>query len=720
MSKGTRFAIALVATSALTAVYSTSASAQQTSQGGGATEDRQLPEIVVTGDRLGTEVVQVGSFRGAEVLDTPLTISVVTKDLIQQQQATSVLDALRNTPGVTSSQTSPTVYNNLSIRGIPVDNRENFRLNGSLPIINLIDLPLENKARVEALKGASALYYGFTTPSGIINLTTEAAPKDPLLVIEAYGNSHGQAGGRFDGGDTFGSFGFRTNLSYGSVESGINNTRGERNFQSGRFELAPADGLKLSFDVEHIYKKVTEPTVVQIATTATVVPRLVDPATNPGGYFFYSTAEEVNLLLHAAYSFSPSWTISGDVGQSRATRDRNFTRLNAFDPVTGNGKLTLSAARGQIYRNRTIRGEIAGTFATGPVVHEFLAGVTENVQDQYSPSAKGLTSANCIALGLPGSCIQNYYTPVDLTDWGSFDASTPYNPSRDTRLDDLGYYAFDRMSFGGVQGDLVSVLVGARKSIYKEFTVADGQTYKATPLSLSGGLVIKPVDWVSLYGTYIEGLESTPPAPLTAANASEQLGASKSTQYEAGIKIKPRRGLLFTASYFDIARELTYTNSANVFVKDGRATYRGLETSLTGQVTNDLSIYASALFLSAKQGQTSDPALIGNRIENTAKTTWSVSAQYKLDTLVPGLAITGGAFHVGDRATSPQNTLFLPGYTTFDLGGSLAADIGGRELTFRVYGENITGERYFASTGSNYIAFGVPPSIKFSVTAALF
>jgi hypothetical protein len=56
---------------------------------------------------------------------------VIPEQVLKSQQALSILDALRNSPGVTSSQTSPTVYNNLSIRGIPVENRGNYRLNGS-------------------------------------------------------------------------------------------------------------------------------------------------------------------------------------------------------------------------------------------------------------------------------------------------------------------------------------------------------------------------------------------------------------------------------------------------------------------------------------------------------------------------------------------------------------------------------------------------------------
>jgi outer membrane receptor protein involved in Fe transport len=50
-------------------------------------------------------------------------------------------------------------------------------------VINLVDLPLENKARVEVLKGVGALYYGFAPPSGIVNLVTKR-PTDNLTARE--------------------------------------------------------------------------------------------------------------------------------------------------------------------------------------------------------------------------------------------------------------------------------------------------------------------------------------------------------------------------------------------------------------------------------------------------------------------------------------------------------------------------------------------------------
>lgn len=686
-----------------------------------------LEDIVVTADRTdsyGADYVQAGSFRGALQIDTPLTVSVISEQLLKSQQAQGLLDALRNTPGVTSSQTSPTVYNNLSIRGIPVENRGNYRLNGSLPIVNLIDLPLENKLRVEALKGASALYYGFTTPSGIINLTTKRPTQDPMLYVNLSGNDHGQMIAHLDASATVGIFGARINVAGGGVDSGIDRTQGSRTFISGAFQLDPTDDIQINLDVERIYKKVTEPTVLSgptaVASLLTIVPKLPSASNNAGGQGFYNVAKATNILGRISWDISPAWNAIVEGGISYLDRDRRFSRLNNFNSVTGNGTLNLTAADGQLYRNRNMRAEIAGTFATGPIVHELLLGASKNYRRQYSAPALTITNAtNCVALGLAANCVQNAYNPVALRPL-TFSGTSAYDPTRDTAIHDTGFYIFDRAKFGGPNGDLISVLVGARKSIYKETAetanAGTRTTFEDKPLALSGGIVVKPVKWVSVYGTYIEGLESTPGAPQTANNAGEILPASDSKQYEGGIKIEPKKGLLFTAAYFDITRQLTYTNAANFFVKDGRAKYRGTELSLTGEVTEDFSIYASALFLRAKQGLTADATLVGKLIENTAKTQWSISGEYRLDDVIPGLAINGGAYYTGKRAINPQNSLFLPGYTLYDLGASYSFTFHGTDMVARVNAQNITGERYFASTGGNFIAYGAPPSVKFALS----
>src|SRR5882672_8455485 len=101
-----------------------------------------LEEIIITADKkdsFGADYVQAGTFRNARVMDTPLTVTILPRALLDAQQASSIGDALKDSAGVTYSQTNPSVTSNISIRGIPVDNRANYRMNGGLPIVNLID-----------------------------------------------------------------------------------------------------------------------------------------------------------------------------------------------------------------------------------------------------------------------------------------------------------------------------------------------------------------------------------------------------------------------------------------------------------------------------------------------------------------------------------------------------------------------------------------------------
>jgi iron complex outermembrane receptor protein len=705
----------------------------------------KLEDIVVTADRrrsYSADLVQAGSFRGARAIDTPLTVSVIPSEVINSQQAQGLLDALKNTAGVTSAQTAPIVFNNIAIRGIAVDNRGNFRLNGALPIINLIDLPLEDKDRVEALKGASALYYGFTTPSGIINMTMKRPTVKPFVNATLFGNDFGAIAGAIDAGGTKGIFGARINAVYGSVDYGIDHTRGKRALISGAFDVKPSDRLTFSLDVEHIFKKVNEPGVYRYTSFPTptvanpypslVLPPLIGQKTNFGPAWARNDAEETNVLANANWKMTDAWalTLSGGISDERRTRisstltptNRGLNDLNS---------LLILIQPDATYKNRYLRAELAGTFDTGPLNHELLVGITDNQRDQFTSNS---VSMNCTASGqatlAPVSattgvraCLQNIYNPLPVPQ-----IAIPARTGTLSRIADLGVYAFDRIKFH----EWLQLLGGVRKSWYKESNLTTGAvTTDVKPLSGSAGIVLKPKSWASFYATYIEGLESTPLAPVTAVNSGQQLPASTSQQYEGGIKLQPMKGLLFQAAYFNINRVSTYVNPQNVYVEDGRARYRGVEVSLTGEVTKDLSVYLSGLDLSARQISgaptviatnptthvvTVSPTLVGREIENTAKWSGSIAAEYRLTRWVDGLSVNGGVFYTGRRAIDAFNRAFVPGYALLNLGAAYRTTIAGHGLTLRVNGENVTGKRYWASTGADLVAEGTPATVKFSIS----
>ena len=88
--------------------------------------------------------VEAGTFRGTSLMDVPATVNTVTRDVIELQGAAGVYDVLRNTAGVTRQQNGGDTFDQLVIRGIPVENRTNYRLNGSLAIPNISEIPREN------------------------------------------------------------------------------------------------------------------------------------------------------------------------------------------------------------------------------------------------------------------------------------------------------------------------------------------------------------------------------------------------------------------------------------------------------------------------------------------------------------------------------------------------------------------------------------------------
>ena len=263
----------IVATGQATAVAAQTQPSSGTSTPAAVTDDLALEEIVVTADRrgFGQDLVQVGTFRNARIIDVPLTVNIVSQELMKSQAVAGLFDALRNTAGVSRSQSSGAVADNVTIRGITVENRTSVRLNGSLPIINLVDLPLENKERVEVLKGVGALYYGYAPPSGIINLVTKRADRN-VADFTAVMNEHAGAQAIADVGHRFGdNFGLRFNGSAGVVEPGIRRFSGDRYVAALAADLAVSEALGFRLDVEHVHKDVTEPATIQLNPAASAL-----------------------------------------------------------------------------------------------------------------------------------------------------------------------------------------------------------------------------------------------------------------------------------------------------------------------------------------------------------------------------------------------------------------------------------------------------------------
>ncbi|WP_321934589.1 TonB-dependent receptor plug domain-containing protein [Paraburkholderia sp. J8-2] len=117
------------------------ANTDTTNSSAAADDATQLAPVKITSGKTqgyAPQTVETGQYRGMDALDVPATVNVVTHSVMDAQGDTGLYDALRNVAGVTRQQLNGLAYDNLSVRGIPLDNRSSFYLDGLLPIDNNI------------------------------------------------------------------------------------------------------------------------------------------------------------------------------------------------------------------------------------------------------------------------------------------------------------------------------------------------------------------------------------------------------------------------------------------------------------------------------------------------------------------------------------------------------------------------------------------------------
>src|SRR5450830_1165505 len=294
-------------------------------------DEKVMQAVQVTGARaqgLVPVTTEAGSFRGANIMDVPSTVNVITRALLEQQAVSGLYDAVRNTAGVTRQQNGGETWDQLVIRGIAVENRTNYRLNGSMPIMNFSQVPMENKERVEVLKGASALYYGFTSPAGVVNFVTKRAGAQPVNSVGVTVGDRGRAIASAEMARRFGSeqeFGLRLNAAGGSLGSYLEGTgKGQRRFASAALDWRVSSRLKLQADLSYDKRQTNEQVGINLPTAVNgtiTLPHPVDARklVAPANTAF--DTESSLAQVRADYALSDQWALTLEAGHSQTLRD---------------------------------------------------------------------------------------------------------------------------------------------------------------------------------------------------------------------------------------------------------------------------------------------------------------------------------------------------------------------------------------------------------------
>src|SRR5580698_360477 len=172
--------------------------------------------------------LEVGGLGGQTMTlqETPLSIFVATQALISDQQRRVISDVVKNDASIGEDYAPVGYYGDYEIRGFPIDLATGLEING-MTIAGEQDVPLENKERVEFLKGIAGVESGVAAGGGLIDYVTKRPAAIEALDLAT--DHRGAAYGVVDLGRLFGSrkqVGTRANLAGERIAGYMNDTNG--------------------------------------------------------------------------------------------------------------------------------------------------------------------------------------------------------------------------------------------------------------------------------------------------------------------------------------------------------------------------------------------------------------------------------------------------------------------------------------------------------------
>ncbi len=178
--------------------------------------------------------VKVSGFDGASQQELPISVAAFDNATLRDVGAQRITDVLRLDASVSDSYNLPAYWDKLSVRGYALDNRYNYRREG-LPISAETIIPMDNKERIELLKGTSGIQSGTSAPGGLVNYVVKRAPSSADKTVRDVTLSYGPGNNRLtaaDLGGRFGEdarFGYRFNVAHEDLDPYIRDTKGHRN-----------------------------------------------------------------------------------------------------------------------------------------------------------------------------------------------------------------------------------------------------------------------------------------------------------------------------------------------------------------------------------------------------------------------------------------------------------------------------------------------------------
>lgn len=652
------------------------------------------------------------------ILGTPMAVQVVPRDVIEDRQERTTLEAVKNVSGVQSATYQ--FYDQFLIRGFDSGYgtifRNGLQLRGINESVNMAFVD-----RVEVIKGPASMLYGRIEPGGFVNVVTRKPEAESIYRVEQRFGSWGYLGTTVDATGRVtddGSLLYRVTGDLDKARSWVDNAHRDNKAVAASLTWQPTQAFDINLQIEHYNSKTTwlDASIPVVGNRPADLPRNFS-ILYPESWTNYPYT--VNRTLYAFewhYTLGPTWKLTQRFHYVRSREDQQGIYANDFDGVDTFASVRFTHSAPDWWRwTYGTNLDLAGEFKTGAIGHRLLAGVDWARFVDDTPGSTG---------NIPGAAPLNMRAPlyaIDLPVVDTLAATDSTNVLWRDRSKDTGIYVQDQIALterwdlllGGRYDwatDSYSDVYGNRDApCYPNCTgypVTPYPTDKA--FSPRAGLLYKATDVVSLYASYSKSFGSANGRD----NNGNPLKAQIGKQYEFGAKSLLLDGTVTaSATLFSLTKSnIPEYDPVNFFPHVvGEARSRGLEIDIAGQVTHRVSVIGSYTY--DQTIITNDPygGTQGKRLSGAAPQVFSLWTRFdSAPGATRGWKIGAGVYASAPRQGDDNNTWQLPGYARVDALLAFRTSVFQRRLAAQFNVNNVFDRKYFDHGGYGAAAYGAP------------
>ncbi|GGY30607.1 TonB-dependent receptor [Pseudoduganella albidiflava] len=682
-------------------------------------------------------VADAGSRLGLTLAETPASVEVIDRALMEQRGARTLEDALGGAVGMTvgGNPGSPGVASTRGFTGGFIT----YLYDGArISTATMSTRPQDswNYERIEVLKGPSSVLHGEGGIGGAVNFVPRQARREAsaeaLLSVGSYGARRAAFG---LGGAAGSASAWRIDVSHNRHDGWIDRTGQKLTHLTAAWQTTFRPGLRLDLSLDRLRDDLGAyygTPLVQAALAGAPTGAVSDPAgrviDRRVARINYNLLDAVmdadSLWLRARLSWEPApgWTLRNELSRYDADRLWRNAEGNVFGPPANVVRTQSHVSHAhRVWSDRFDLG-YQGTLAG--LRHRFVAGVelthTAFASDRrFSDGSATTRAALQVDLFDPD---QGYYDDSRALTTG------PGNRALlRTRVRTAAAFAEDALTL--VPG--LTVVTGLRRETIRlenevdDLNLATRSAFarRYRPTSARAGVVWEAWPDMSLYGQ-----AGTAAAPVGSSNlllmnaASAAYPLTRGRQFEVGIKQRLAGRFDWSAALYRLRQTDVLSrdpDQPNLTVNNGRISSRGVELSASWHASPALSLAGNLSVLDAQYDtlvEAGGVSRVGKLPVNVPERTARLWSDYRIASL--DLAVGAGLSYTGERYADNANTVRMNGYALADAYARWRT--GPARVTLRV--RNLTDRLHAKWTGScaaNQIVLGDPRTVELTADFSL-